>query len=115
MPSLAKNMIQINIIDDSIQENCAANCGVDWSSAEPVALARQQIKNRFGNKIQLQYLDLAKVTANHDALKWRQEINNKNLSLPLLLINDKLRISGQFDIRQLLDAIAAEIEIGAKW
>ncbi len=115
MPPLIKQMIQISIIDDSSPEKCDTNCGEDWSSPEAIALARQQIKDRFGNKIKLQYLDLSKATANHAVLERRQEIKNKNLSLPLLLINDKLRIAGQFDIRQLLDAIAAEMEIGAKW
>ena len=33
------------------------------------------------------------------------------LSLPLLLINGELRISGEFDIRMLLDAIDTKMEI----
>jgi len=33
------------------------------------------------------------------------------LPLPLLIINGEPRIPGQFDIRLLLDAIDAEIEI----
>lgn len=107
--------MQISIIDDSHQEKCGVDCGIDWSSPEAIALARQQIEGRFGNDIELQYLDLSKTTANHDMPEWRQEIKTKNLLLPLLLINDKLRIAGQFDIRQLIDTINAEIEIGAEW
>jgi hypothetical protein len=30
----------------------------------------------------------------------------------LLLINGRLRIAGQFDIRQVVDAVEAEMEIG---
>ena len=49
--------------------------------------------------------------ANPDMLKWKDEIRNKNLLLPLLLVNGHLRISGPFDIRQLMDAIEFETEM----
>ena len=114
MLPLVKQTIQITIIDDSRGEKCEAHCGVDWSSAEAIALANQRIRDRFGDKIQLEYLDLSKPVANHRALELSQEVRNKNLSLPLLLINGKPRISGQFDIRLLLDAIEAETEIKSK-
>ena len=45
------------------------------------------------------------------ALDLQQRISDGNLSLPLLLINGEPRISGPFDIRMLLDAIEAEIEM----
>jgi len=111
MLPLIKHTIQITILDASKGEKCDAHCGVDWSSVEALALANQRIKDRFGDKIQLEYLDLSKPMANRHALELNQEIRNKNLSLPLLLINGEPRISGQFDIRQLLDAIDAEMEI----
>ena len=113
MPPLIRHTIQITIIDDSRQEKCDASCGADWPSPEIIALANQRIKDRFGDKIQLEYLDLSKATASKDASEWSRTTKDKNLSLPLLLIDGNLRISGQFDIRQLLDAIEAELEIGA--
>ncbi len=113
MTPLIEHTIQITIIDDSRQDKCDAECGLDWSSAEAVTLAKQSIKNRFGDKAQLEYIDLPEATANDDALEWHQAIKEKNLSLPLLLINGQSRISGLFDIRQLLDAIEAEMEIKA--
>ena len=112
---MIKHISQITIVDDSKGEKCDAHCGVDWSSREAIALASQRIKDRFDDKIQIKYLDLSKAMATHDALEWSQAIENKNLSLPLLLINGQLRISGQFDVRQLLEAIEAEMEIGAQW
>lgn len=111
MPPLIKPPTQITIIDDSKREKCDAHCGVDWSSPETIALASQRIKDKFGNKLKLKYLDLAKPITNRHALELKQQVKAKNLSLPLLVINDKLRISGQFDIRLLLDAIDAETEI----
>ena len=113
MTPLTKHAIQITVLDDSSREKCDAACGVDWSSAEALDLASQRMKDRFGEEVRLTYLDLAKAMANALTLKWKQAIKDKGLSLPLLLINGKFRISGEFDIRQLLDAIEAEIEIGA--
>ena len=113
MPLLIKHAIQTTIIDDSSQEKCDASCGVDWSSPEVIASVSQRIKDRFSDKIQVQYLDLSKTTDNHDALEWKEVIKDKNLSLPLLLLNGQPRITGEFDVRQLLDAIEAEMEIGA--
>ena len=108
---MIKHIIQITIVDDSKCEKCDASCGVDWSSVETIALANQRIKDKFGDKIQLEYIDLSKPVANRHALELNQEVWNKNLSLPLLLINGEPRISGQFDIRLLLDAMDAEMEI----
>jgi disulfide oxidoreductase YuzD len=111
MLPLIKHTIQVTIVDDSKGEKCDAHCGVDWSSAEAITLANQRIKDRFGDKIQLEYLDLSKPIANRHVLELTQGIKNKDLSLPLLLINGKPRISGQFDIRLLLDAISADLEL----
>ncbi|MFC1940286.1 hypothetical protein ACFLXO_06355 [Chloroflexota bacterium] len=110
---MTERNIQITIIDDRRRRECDADCGTDWSSAEAIALAGQQIEDRFGAKIKLSYLDLSQPTAEPYAQERSREIENKNLPLPLLLINGQPRISGHFDIRQLLDAIEAEMEMGA--
>ncbi|MBI3040414.1 MAG: hypothetical protein HYY80_01960 [Chloroflexi bacterium] len=109
---MVEHTIQISIIEDSRQERCATGCGEDWSSPEAFALAERQIKGRFGDKIQLRYLDLSQVIADDDVVKWKAVIKKKNLPLPLLVINGQPRISGLFDIRQLLDTIEVEIEMG---
>jgi disulfide oxidoreductase YuzD len=106
-----KHAIQVTIVDDSQGVKCDALCGVDWSSTEAVALATERIKDRFGDKVQLKYLDLAKSVTNHRALELSQQVRDKDLSLPLLVIDGQPRISGQFDIRQLMNAIEVEVEI----
>jgi len=112
---LSKYDIQVTIINDSRRQECEAECGIDWSSSEAVALASQRTKDRFGDKIQLAYLDLSKDVKNQDALEWNEVIKNKDLSLPLMLLNGQMRISGRFDIRQLLDTIEVELEMGDSW
>ena len=114
MPPLIKDTMQITIINGSSQQECDTHCGEDWSSPETITLASRRIKDRFGDNIQLECIDLSEAMANHRAPEWSQAIKNKNLSLPLLLINGEPKISGPFDIRQLLDAIDAEIDIGAQ-
>ena len=105
---MIKHDVQIVIVDDSKGEKCEANCGVDWSSAEAITLAKQRIKDRFGDRARLEYIDLSEPISDR-ALELSQRF--KGLPLPLLVINGKPRISGRFDIRLLLDAIDAEIEI----
>ena len=113
MQPLRENTVQITIINDSRRVECEANCGTDWSSPDSLALASQRIRERFGEEIEPAYIDLAEDTSSRDALKWSKEISDKDLSLPLLLINGQVRISGQFDIRQLLDTVEVEKELGA--
>ena len=110
MLPLNNHTVQITIIDESTGEKCAAHCGVDWSSPEAMALATKRIRDRFGDQVQLEYIDLAKTTTNHLSSELEPRIRDKNFTLPLLVINGQPRISGQFDIRLLLDAIDAEME-----
>ena len=108
---MIKPDVQIIIIDDSKGDKCDVNCGVDWSSAEAITLANQRIKDRFGDSVQLEYINLSKPMNSRRDFGLNQRI--KDLPLPLLVINGEPRISGQFDIRLLLDAIEAEMEMKA--
>ena len=104
-------MIQITVLDDRHTEECGAGCCMDWSSPESIMLVNQQAGERFGDKVRLEYLNMSITAANPDMLKWKDEIRNKNLLLPLLLVNGHLRISGPFDMRQLMDTIEFETEM----
>ncbi len=107
MLPLVKQYIEAIIVNDSNSKKCDGYCGLDWSSAEIIQQANQRIKAKFGDRVQLKYLDLSKP----GTLELQPKVRNQELSLPLLLINGETRISGQFDLRMVLDAIEAEIEI----
>ena len=107
-----KPVIHITILDDSRREGCEAQCGMDWSSAEAVASANQQIEERFGDRVKLEYLDLSQLTADHPASELTGRGESENLPLPQLIIDGALRVAGQFDIRRMIDAVEAEMEIG---
>ena len=108
---MTKNVIRAVVINDSSIPKCEAACGIDWSLPEAVALARKQIMERVGSKAQLEFVDLAKPDAKTQ--EYQAKIKGESLSVPVLLVNGKPRISGEFDIRQLIDAIEAEAEIEA--
>lgn len=112
MPPSAELPIEITIVDSSAHKrDCDNYCGVDWASPESIKLARQRIKERFGDRVKLDYLDLAIAEANPEAPKLKEQVKEGKLTLPALVISGEARISGQFDIRLLLDAIDAETEI----
>jgi hypothetical protein len=100
---------EILIVDDSRAVDCSAECGFDWSLAENRRLAEQQIKERFGGEVQLGYIDLSRPAADDATLEWQR--NAEGMSLPLLVVNGKLRISGRFDIRMLMDVLEVAMEI----
>ena len=110
---MTKDIVEINIIDDASRRDCDIDCGTDWSSQEAVALANRQIKSRFGIETRLEYIDLSRTTTDHRATEWRQTIKERSLPVPLLLIDGKLRIAGQFDTRQIIDAVEAAMELRA--
>ncbi len=100
--------VRITIVNDPSVERCDANCGTDWSKAGSVDLARQRINERFGDRARLEYLDLPKARQT----KRLDDIKTKiaGLPMPVLLSNGRPRIAGEFDTRQLLDVIEADLE-----
>lgn len=106
---MVKHTIKTIIVDNSKGEKCNARCGIDWSSAEVLARAREEINNRFGDGVQLEYLDTAIATNGCPGPELEHAARNN--TLPLLFINGELKIAGEFDIRLLLDAIDIEMEI----
>jgi disulfide oxidoreductase YuzD len=104
--------MKIMILGGIAESECEVACGEDWCSQEAITLASERIKERFGEDISLEYVDLSDDFAEKNTREWKEMIKSRDLSLPLLLLNGELRISGQFDIRQLLDVIEVEREVG---
>ena len=101
--------VNVTIVDDSKRVECESQCGLDWTSPEITDMVKQRIRERFGETVKLELVDLS--VMNQFAVTLKNRIKVENLSLPMLLINDKVRIPGEFDMRQLLDAIEVECEI----
>ena len=104
-------VIQVTIIYESEGERCNPACGIDWSSTEAAAPITQRISERFGEQVELEYIDLSQPGNTPRFPELKQLVEDKNIPLPVLVIGGQPIISGQFDARLLLDAIDAEIEI----
>ena len=105
-------MIQVEIINDGRRGDCQSECGADWSQPEVLAQARRAIRDRFGDTIRLDYIDLSKSVDSKRMVHLKQFA--KARELPLLLINSMVRLSGQFDMHQLIGALEVQMEIGAQ-
>lgn len=97
-----KPTFKVDILYNSRHHSCDASCGLDWSDRSNAEMARRQISARFKNEIRFNITDLGSGDTSEP---------NMNQDLPKLLIDDVLRISGPFDLRQMLDAIEAQLEI----
>jgi hypothetical protein len=106
---LANSGIKITIIDDSVNQPCSGNCGNDWSQPEAINTARQEIYNRFGPLVELEYIDLPKAEGLPDVRRIKTLV--QGMPLPVLLANGRPRIAGEFDMRQLMDVVETDIEV----
>lgn len=106
---MVKPTMLITIADDSTGALCDVDCGTDWSSSQIRTLAAERIEEKLSGRGQLEYIDLPQEGDSQRALELKQEIGD--ILLPALLINGQVRIAGNFDIRQILDAIEVEMEL----
>ena len=100
--------IKITIVGDGDDRTCTGNCGVDWSSLDSLAAARQEISERFGNRAELEYISLLNAKDSGKIRHVKSLV--QGMPLPVLLANGKPRIAGEFDTRQLMDVIEADLE-----
>ena len=107
---MAEPAISVIIVHDGKGTDCEGGCGIDWSSAEATAPITEQLEKRFSDSIRLEYIDLSRHTTGH-ASEIARIVSDEDIPLPLLLIDGRPAVSGQFDARLLLDAIDAEIEM----
>ena len=110
---MGKKPVQVTIINDPLyRQDCDVSCGADWSSMTVLEMARRQLKEKFGDDINLTYMDIAADSADEGIIHWIHTIKQKKLGVPLLIINGQIRIAGNFDIRQMMDVIEVEREMG---
>jgi hypothetical protein len=104
-------VLRVVIVNHSGSVYCQAGCGWDWSQPDRLKLAEERLQSRYGAEVQLEYVDLARSGSPplEDCEKGEKE---EEAHFPRLLINGKMKIAGDFDMRMLLDAVEVESEIG---
>ena len=106
---MPRNRIQALIVFDSTAKSCEAACGLNWADANNLNILKKRLTERLGDRIAVELLD---ISGENDRVNQIEiKIAREKLRLPLLLVDGKVRISGEFDIRQVLDAAEAAIEV----
>ena len=103
--------IVATVVYDSSSKRCVAGCGLDWTTDVTPDAIKRQLAARFGDTVRLELLDMTSGDRRTGPI--RERIKKDDLVLPLLLVNGEVRITGEFDARQLMDAIEVETEL--KW
>jgi disulfide oxidoreductase YuzD len=106
--------MQVTILDDSRSEKCEGRCGLDLSSPGRMKSIAELLKKLYGESVQLAYHNLSDSSVEDSHPTIAEEARLDELTLPLLLINGKPRISGYFDFRLMQDVIQAEMEIDSE-
>jgi glutaredoxin len=105
--------ITVTVVDDPTGTGCEARCGLDLSSPETFRSTAGVLRKLFGARVKLEYVTLDTAQAGPLA-EIAIRVKAGELSLPLLLVNGKPRVSGYFDLHLLQESIQAEIEMAAR-
>ena len=103
--------IQVTVVDNSQSEKCEGRCGLDFSSPATVEFVTEHLNKLYGDSVKLEYLDLADPSTRSSHPDIVVMLADRDLPLPLLLVNGNLRISGYFDIYILQNVIQTEMEM----
>jgi glutaredoxin len=106
---LPRNRIQALIVFDSTAKSCEAACGLNWRDANNLSILKKRLKERLGDGVAVALLDVSEENDRERQIK--SKIVLENLTLPVLFVDGTVRISGEFDMRQVLDAVEAALEL----
>ena len=98
-----KDSLHIEIFSCDGNFTCEAGCGTDWSDPEVQEHAKAELRHRFGDSITLNFISCGE---SND--KYGSDRDHSRL-----IVNGEIRLSGRFDLRQVIYIIEAQQEIGA--
>lgn len=108
---MSNRRVEVHVVDHEAGQKCDARCGTDWTREDNRAEARRMVRERFGERVSLTFVDLADDAGPGLPQDVLGRIRSGGLALPLLLINGEPRITGYFDMRMATDVIEAELEM----
>jgi disulfide oxidoreductase YuzD len=100
-----KPPISVTLFDDSSGEHCLG-CG------ERFDLVIERLKERYGDEVVVEYLDLAEPAARLQHQEVVNRVKETGLMLPLVAINGVLRLCGGVEYRTIVEAIETQKEVG---
>lgn len=99
--------VRVTIFDHSKEEHCSGYCGVAWS-LEEIAFVTEHLKRKYGDGVEVEYIDLARSEAPPEII---DRVRTYNLPLPVVAINGVLKLSGCVEYRAIMEAIEAQREV----
>ncbi len=90
---------------------CLEGCGADWCAPEVQQEAVERLRQIHGDQVRFEFFDLADPGGRARNPQVAAQVQSGGLQLPLLMINSEVRITGHFDLRQLVDAVEAQEEL----
>lgn len=103
--------LQVLVLEDrKLGKPCTEGCGTDWLLPDNQKLAQEMVARNFGPEVELNFVNLAEAPESYP--QFRERLASEGLLLPLLLINNEVKISGYFDFRMLRDMVEVAREVG---
>ncbi len=109
---MGSSSIRVAIFDQRGEGKvCLEGCGADWCAPEVQQEATERLRQIHGDQVRVEFVDLADPGWQARNPQVAANVQSGGLHLPLLMINSEVRITGHFDLRQLVDAVEAQEEL----
>jgi hypothetical protein len=102
-----KPAVRLTVIGNSRAPACQADCGADWSQPKTLSQARLALRERFGDRVRIDYVDT-------EHSKNRLKLLPREEDYPLLTVDGSIRLSGRFDLRQVMNVAEAQLEMAVR-
>ena len=99
--------IRVTIFDNTGEAQCTGCCRPN-RSLEEIAVVTQQLQGKYGDGVEVEYIDLAD-SENDDIMG---QIRAHELPLPVVSINGVLRLAGGAGYRDIVELIETLKEVG---
>ena len=99
--------IRVSIFDNTGEAQCTG-CYRPNRSLEQIAVVTQQLKGKYGDEVEVEYIDLAELE-NDDIM---EKIRAQELPLPVVAINGVFRLAGGAGYRDIVELIETLKEVG---
>ncbi|MDP2952944.1 MAG: DUF1462 family protein [Chloroflexota bacterium] len=97
-------MTRVVIFADSQVKRCPG-CGIECGVGEPADLVTQRLQDRFGQGVEIEYVDLSDPGARVQHEKEVRQIEEQELFLPVVAIEGVFRLAGSLEYRRIAEAI----------
>jgi len=103
--------IRVTIFDNAGETQCTG-CYRISRSLEEIAVVIQNLRRKYGDEVEVEYIDLAESPESSDVM---EQIRAQNLPSPVVAINGVLRLAGSVEYREIMEVIETLKEVGLEY